>query len=233
MKNIGAIICSIFLMSIAHFAFAQNTNEPMNSSIKKAKIEGAIINNDSAKVAPKLQNSVDSIKVKSQAITAVSYPSGDTTSLYYKFNSKTPVPKRSGLYSAVLPGLGQAYNKQYWKIGLVYGGFAYAAWRIDTTLREYNNYREALVQRLDNNPSTVDPYDAIYSTSALSELRTKTRQRMDKLVVYSVVWYGVGIIDAITAAHLKNFDISKDISIKIAPMYNTQYFGIATVWQRK
>jgi hypothetical protein len=158
---------------------------------------------------------------------------GDTTRIWYAFNVKKPIPKRSAFYSACLPGLGQYYNKDYWKIAVVYAGFGYAAWRIDTVAKEYNSYRKAIVAIIDNDPSTEDPFDGRYGLTALADLRTRTRARLDKLVVYTAAWYGLNIIDALTAAHLKNFDISKDISMRIAPAANPQYVGLAFTFNKK
>ena len=69
--------------------------------------------------------SISGISVKAQDSVSVSRPKrvGDAPSIpdsIFRFSTKHPIPKKAGLYSACLPGLGQVYNKQYWKAGLVY-----------------------------------------------------------------------------------------------------------------
>jgi Family of unknown function (DUF5683) len=209
------LICSAFIMNAQTKNIETNGKIIGDSSKIKQKRDSTFAKIIDSNLGKKVQNEIRII--------------GDTNRKYFSLNTKKQIPKRAALCSAVLPGLGQFYNKQYWKIGIMYAGIGYAGWRIDTTLREYNNYREAIVLRLDNNPNTKDAYDSIYSTSALGELKTKARQRMDRLVVYSAVWYAFGIVDALTSAHLKNFDVSKNISMQIYPMADSKYLGIGIV----
>ncbi len=137
----------------------------------------------------------------------------DTINSYYKFFTKNPIPKRAGMFSALLPGLGQIYNKQYWKLPIVYGGLAFGTYFIIQGRQTYNSYQQAIINRLDNNPNTNDSYP-YYSINNLKSLSQNVRTIVDKYSVYVSVFYGVTVLDALVSAHLRTFDISKNLSFK-------------------
>lgn len=131
-----------------------------------------------------------------------------------------PNPKKAGLYAALLPGMGQVYNRQYWKLPLVYGGLTVAGYFIVTNSKEYTNLRQAYVGRISaNNTGTTatDEYVDIYSDDQLKQLQDDANRRLNMTIVYSSLAYAMQILDAVTSAHLRNFDISRDISMHIAP----------------
>jgi hypothetical protein len=167
----------------------------------------------------------DSIKLAQNAYQKFQIDSTHKARL--KFITKQPVPKRAAMYSALLPGLGQAYNRNYWKIPIVYGGLGTGAWFF---IRHYNNYRTyqlAYIYRTDNNPATVDSFEKVYSDNTLLQNRDLARRNLDRVVVYSTVFYTLGIIDALVSAHLKDFDVSKSISMQVAPIIHPQAIGLS------
>ena len=139
-----------------------------------------------------------------------------------------PNPKKSGMYSAILPGLGQLYNRQYWKIPVIYGGLAIAGYFIVENLNNYQSYRKAYVGRINNNYPT-DPYVNIYSSAQLDQLQNDYSKYLDITVLLTGVGYAVQILDAVTSAHLKNFDISRDISMKMKPVIFPTGAGVGLV----
>jgi hypothetical protein len=128
-----------------------------------------------------------------------------------------PNPKKAGLYSAIVPGLGQAYNHEYWKIPVIYVGLGVAGYFIADNLNNYQTYRKAYIGRI-NNPYPTDQYVNIYTTDQLSQLQNDYNKYLDLTVLFTGVGYMLQIIDAVTSAHLKNFDISRDISMQVSPM---------------
>ncbi len=139
----------------------------------------------------------------------------------FKFNTKKPNPKRAGLYSACIPGLGQIYNKQYWKAGLVYVGEAVAIGFTISNYNDYTKYRKAYIGMIDNNPETPDTLGK-YTVSDVKLLRDGYRKYLEYSVLAVSVGYMLNILDAFIAAHLKGFDMSKDISFRASPYLNTQ-----------
>jgi hypothetical protein len=138
-----------------------------------------------------------------------------------------PKPKRAGLYSAILPGAGQIYNRQYWKLPIVYGGLGAGVYFIQDNRKQYRKYRQAYLYRIDNDPSTKDADNEIaqYSTENLRELQNEYRKNADLSVLLTAVGYAIHIMDAVASAHLRNFDISRDISLQMKPMLHSNGVG--------
>ena len=139
----------------------------------------------------------------------------------FKFNTKISIPKRAGLYSAILPGLGQIYNKQYWKTGLVAVAAGTVTYFIIDNRKNYQKYQEVYISRIDNNPATTDTYYQ-YSINDIDILRRGFRKYYEYSIISGTVCYLVNILDAFTSSHLKTFDMSKNISMKATPFYNLQ-----------
>jgi hypothetical protein len=128
-------------------------------------------------------------------------------------------PRRAGLYSAVFPGLGQAYNKKYWKIPIIYGGIIGLSYGIDFYQKEHKKFRNELFEILKT--------DAIESESGLSEdqLRTfvdKTRRERDYFMILTGILYLLNIVDAHIDAHLKEFDLNDKLKLTFDPMIQQQ-----------
>jgi len=139
----------------------------------------------------------------------------------FKFNTKISIPKRAGLYSAILPGLGQIYNKQYWKTGLVAVAAGTVTYFIIDNRKNYQKYQEAYISRIDNNPATTDTYYQ-YSINDIDILRRGFRKYYEYSIISGTVCYLINILDAFTSSHLKTFDMSKNISMKATPYFDTR-----------
>ncbi len=137
----------------------------------------------------------------------------------YRFKTKIPVPKRAGLYSALLPGLGQIYNKQYWKVGVVLGAAGAVTGFMIFNSGKYNTYEEAYLGRIDNDPTTTDTFSN-YQTSDLDLLRKTYRKYTEYTVIAGTLCYLLNVLDAFTSAHLRTFDMNKNISFKAMPYYD-------------
>jgi len=144
-----------------------------------------------------------------------------------------PNPKKSGLYSAVLPGLGQANNHQYWKIPIVYAGLGTAVYVFIHNYTLYQGYRAAYISRLPDNPNPTDKYALIYNTAALQQLQSDYSKYVDLTALFGGLGYFLQVLDAITSAHLKNFDISRDISMHLAPVGSPYGVGFGMVMNYK
>lgn len=132
-------------------------------------------------------------------------------------------PRKATFRSAVLPGWGQAYNKQYWKIPLVY-----TALGIPTGLFFYNNKwykktREAYDIRFNGDSSRFGEIDRKLepiSTESLRYYRNEFRRNRDYSVLFFLLAWGFNVADATVFGHLKNFDVSEDLSLRINPTIN-------------
>ncbi|XOV95124.1 MAG: DUF5683 domain-containing protein [Bacteroidota bacterium] len=125
-------------------------------------------------------------------------------------------PNRAALLSAVLPGLGQAYNGQFWKIPLVYTGGIILGHYINYNHRLYSEFQNALLASVDDDPNTVNPYEA-YGQTALIRNRDAFRRNRDYLMIISVGYYLINIVEAHVSAHLHEFDVNDNLSMNISP----------------
>jgi hypothetical protein len=118
----------------------------------------------------------------------------------------------------VLPGLGQIYNKKYWKLPLVYGGFFSIGYGINFYQKGYTKYKNHLFYNLENDfdESARNP-DVGYTTSQLRTIVNRYRRERDFMIILMGGMYLLQIIDAHVDAHLKEFDLNPNLQVSIEP----------------
>lgn len=126
-------------------------------------------------------------------------------------------PNRAAFLSAVLPGLGQAYNNQYWKIPLIYGGGIAIGHYINYNNKLYYEFDNALRKEIDGDASTVNPYAGRFSQSALERNREAFRRNRDLLIIIAAAYYLLNVMEAHVSAHLHEFVINENLSVNIDP----------------
>jgi hypothetical protein len=120
-------------------------------------------------------------------------------------------PAKAAFYSAILPGLGQAYNKKYWKIPIVYGAIGTSLYFYTDSKQKYHEYRDAYKSRLAGNP---DPdYDYLSDTQLISA--QEFYQRNASLSgLFVIAFYVLNIIDANVDAALIQFNVNQSLSLQ-------------------
>lgn len=137
---------------------------------------------------------------------------------------KAHSPKRATIYSAILPGMGQVYNKQAWKIPIIY------ALGATTTYIAINNYQNSIkfkneyFNRLDGKTSELLPDYSTYSDESILSLHEAYNKNFQLSVMITGVVYLLNIIDAMVYGHLFDFDINEDLRASIKP-FATPSFG--------
>jgi hypothetical protein len=129
-------------------------------------------------------------------------------------------PRKALLYAAVVPGLGQIYNKKYWKLPLVYGGFFGIGYAINFYQQNYKEYKVQLFYNLDHGipEDESDPNDPSgYTTSQLRTIVDKSRRERDFWVIMMGAMYILQMVDAHVDAHLKEFDLNPNLRVSIQP----------------
>lgn len=126
-------------------------------------------------------------------------------------------PNRAAFLSAVLPGLGQAYNNQYWKIPLIYGGGVIFAHYINYNHRIYEELKSALIAEADGDPNTINPYSDRFLQTSLKRNRDVFRRNRDFLIILGLTYYLLNVVDAHVSAHLQEFEINDKLSMQIRP----------------
>jgi hypothetical protein len=136
---------------------------------------------------------------------------------------KVKPPTQAALYSAIVPGLGQWYNRKAWyiEIPVIYGVTGFLVWNTARNHREFVTYRNAYLYRLDNNPATEPPApynDARrFTNDGLRARRDQFRRDRDYMVIVTAAFYLLQVVEAAAIAHLKTFDDSDDLSWRLTP----------------
>src|SRR5574343_268682 len=154
-------------------------------------------------------------------VTASSFHAEAYTSVQPKQEGFSP--RKATIRSAILPGWGQIYNKKYWKLPLVYGALGTTAGIFFYNVKTYNQLKDAYRYMVDTDPSNdmlIDPRFRNLSQNAVRSYRNSFRQNVDYSVLFFLLFWGLNVVDATVDAHLKAFDVSDNLSIRINPGYS-------------
>jgi len=129
-----------------------------------------------------------------------------------KSNDIDPLtPAKAAFYSAILPGLGQTYNKKYWKIPLVYGAIGSSLYFYMDSNKKYHQYRDAYKRRLEG--YTDDNFSYLDNSRLISGQKYYQRNR-DLSALFVMAFYALNIIDANVDAALLQFNVDEKLSIR-------------------
>ena len=137
-------------------------------------------------------------------------------------------PRKAAILSSTLPGLGQIYNKKYWKVPIIYAGLLTSAYYINDNNIQYKRYKDAYLKRLDNNPDN-DDFVGEYSSGDLLILKDFYRRNREISILCFVGTYIINVLDASVDAHLFDYDISEDISLQITPTSTADFNGLSLI----
>jgi hypothetical protein len=126
-------------------------------------------------------------------------------------------PKKATLL-ALVPGLGQIYNKKYWKLPIVYAGFGVTAYLGITNRTEYIKYNNAFKCSVIEGEDCTNELAKKYSSDELSTIKDYYRRNMELSFIVMGAWYILQILDASVDAHLYYWEIDDDLSIDIQPV---------------
>lgn len=135
-------------------------------------------------------------------------------------------PSKAAFYSAILPGLGQVYNKRYWKVPIVWGALGIGIYAYNFNNREYNRFRDAFKRRkagfaddefYDINNSGIVPGNPDISDEALQNAQERAQTDRDLALAITIGLYILNIVDANVDAHLKQFNVDEDLALDIKP----------------
>ena len=130
---------------------------------------------------------------------------------------------KTATWLALIPGAGQAYNRKYWKIPIVYAGFGTTIYFAVTNKNEYHLYRDAYDYKMgiktDVSQQAIDESEK-YTPDNLIILRDYYRRNMELSWIITAAWYVVQIIDANVDAHFFYYEISDDLTLQVEPQWN-------------
>ena len=193
----------VFILSIIAFAITINSN-------------ASTVQNDSIY----LIESVDTLQFVQEV---------DTVETYVYTSTFKPDAQKAVWLATIVPGLGQIYNRQYWKLPIIYGGTLALAYGITWNDRMYVDYRKGYVDLMDKNPNTnyfeyllpegvtLDSTNKDYYTKVIKNKLDNYRRNRDLCIITTAVLYLLSIIDAYVDAQLFDYDISPDLSLQVTP----------------
>jgi hypothetical protein len=148
------------------------------------------------------------------------FSQGDTLKVEKKGKNKAIYreARKATVMSAIIPGLGQAYNRKWWKVPIVYAGLGGFGYLLTTNQAKYNYYGKNLKAENDGDPNTIN--ETKYTGEQLLTLKNDYRKYRDLGVIGCAIIYVLNIVDANVDAHLKTFDVSDDLSLEIKPYTN-------------
>ena len=131
-------------------------------------------------------------------------------------------PRKATLRSAIIPGWGQVYNKQIWKVPLVYAALGTVAGIFIVNVKEYNGLRQAYKLKIDTFPTNdidIPSKYSVLSANSMKFYRDEYRKNVDMSVLAFIIAWGLNVVDATVSAHLKQFDVNDDLSMKLKPTF--------------
>ena len=176
----------------------------------------------------------DTLKVKDEGLIIIK---DSITSI----ESYDPLaPQRAAFYSAVVPGLGQAYNKKYWKIPIIYAGMAAGVYFYLQNDQDYDRFRSAYKRRLagfTDDEFYGDNEEPLISSQRLIDAQKTAQKNKDVSIIVSIAFYLLNIIDANVDSHFRQFNVSNDLSLKpkldFNPVNAQSNYGLSFTYRLK
>lgn len=128
-------------------------------------------------------------------------------------DSRTPDPGKAAVFSALLPGLGQAYVGDWWHIPIWYGGLGVCAYTLHLNQMQYNRYKYIYMLASD----TDSGYSGHINVTQATTYKDLYHRYRDYSVVATILVYALNIIDANVFAYMKDFNVSDDLSLNVEP----------------
>lgn len=225
MKALDYILLSLSVTIIMFFVpvqlHAQNT-KTLSQQVVSDKIKSDTLHSTSELLSKSIQK---------QAIDSSLVAQKKVAKRKEKRNWATwkPETKRALWLSLVLPGAGQIYNRKYWKLPIIYGGFVGCAYAMRWNNMMYRDYSQAYLDIMDNDPQTQSYNQFLHLGTTINEANAQRwqeifRKRKDRyrrwrdMSFFAMVGiYALSVIDAYVDASLSEFDISSDLSMRVSP----------------
>ncbi|GAB4326686.1 MAG: hypothetical protein OHK0038_00010 [Flammeovirgaceae bacterium] len=138
-----------------------------------------------------------------------------------KVEGRLSRPAQAAMLSVVFPGGGQLYNKSYWKIPIFYAMLSFLGYTVRKNHDEYIEARNNYFYLTDTDPTNNALIDTQrfpgFQAQNFLDRRDRYRRERDYYIILSVAWYAVGVADAAVDAHLKEFDVTDNLSASLKP----------------
>ena len=226
---------TVFLL-ISTYSFSQDGATAVPDSItqeviKQSNAQKIAVGQDTAPTLPdvvtdttKAASTVKPIGKRKFYWDSSKYPTGGDTSLNAK-KLRRHSPLYAALFSAVLPGLGQAYNKKYWKIPIVYAGLGGLGYALYYTASNFTGYRNAYRAQVAIPADPFASYKGVSDEATLKTYRDYYKRSLDVTAICTGVFYILNIVDAAVDGHLFDWNMKDDIHLSWQPTMQTSNYS--------
>lgn len=158
--------------------------------------------------------------------------------------NRTFEPRKAAIYSAICPGLGQVYNKKYWKVPIVYAAIGIPIYTFFDNRQWYNRIRYALsvLSNGSGGAQFADSLAQVHSrlqnwvvqgrSETLLNYRNDFRKNMDYSILFTLLFWGLNVVDATVDAHLKGFNVNDNLTMQVKPaLLSNQTVGVSLVFK--
>jgi hypothetical protein len=158
--------------------------------------------------------------------------------------NRTFEPRKAAIYSAIMPGLGQIYNKKYWKVPIVWTAVGIPIYTYFFNRTWYNRLKYALeVVSMDrNDPTFNEAYEQVHAqlknsvllgrTEVILSNRNEYRKNMDYSILFTLLFWGLNVVDATVDAHLKGFNVNDNLTLQVKPaLLSNSTVGVSLVFK--
>lgn len=171
------------------------------------------------------------VEMTDEAMMKMALTDSTTTEPKRDWNTWRPTPKRALWLALVLPGAGQIYNRKFWKLPIIYGGFVGCAYAMRWNNMMYRDYSQAYLDIMDNDPNTQSYNQFLHLGNTVTaenmqryqdifkKRKDRYRRWRDMSFFVLVGVYAISVVDAYVDASLSEFDISPDLSLHIQPAF--------------
>lgn len=212
---------------------AQTVTDSIKKPLFIIKEKPAVVQTDSLihkDTISGFSQALDFVKITADSIIAAE----DKNAIVPTINNEVfkPSPKKAVMYSALFPGLGQIYNRKYWKLPIIYGGFMGCAYAIMWNNQYYSTYQQGYFDIMDDDETTdswtdvlsywqkqnLDNVDMKWLQEVFKKRKDYYRYYRDLSIIVSIGLYALCMIDAYVDAQLYDFDMSYDLSMRVEPV---------------
>ncbi len=135
-------------------------------------------------------------------------------------NIKVHSPHKATIYSALIPGLGQIYNKKYWKLPIIYGATGILIYAFDFNNDQYNKYKNAYA---DMDAGKITSFEGYTDKDILLRLKDNYKRNRELNVISLAAVYLLNVVDATVDAHLFDYKINDDLSLNVQPIVKQSF----------
>jgi len=152
---------------------------------------------------------------------------------------KATIPWKASLMSGIIPGIGQIYNRKYWKLPIVWGALATSMYFVIDNQTKYIGFRDAYRSWVNDSIILPNYQQYQYNPTGLKNERDNYERTRNIFIIVTAALWTLNIVDAAVDAHLSTFDVGPDLSMKIAPatfynaFQNQPGFGVSVTFNLK